>query len=157
MPAEPEIRFFRDGTGQRVAYAVQGEGPPLLCTAWWVSHVEDDWALPGFRQFFSALAEQHTVIRYDRPGAGLSDRERDRVDLPSEVQTLSSLVDHLELEQTALLGVACAGPPSIAYAAAQPDRVSHLVLFGSYVDGAQVGQAFGQAGRCHGRGARILP
>lgn len=141
VSSEPSVHFFEDPLGHRVAYAVHGEGPPLVCTAWWVSHVESDWENAGFRRFFSTLAEHHTVIRYDRPGAGLSDRERGRVDLASEVATLTGLLDHLELERTSLLGIACAGPPSICVAASQPQRVSHLVLFGSYVDGRDVGSA----------------
>jgi len=43
----------------------------------------------------SSLAERHTVVRYDRPGSGLSDRERSRVDLEGEVETLGALIDHL--------------------------------------------------------------
>jgi pimeloyl-ACP methyl ester carboxylesterase len=125
--------------GERVAYSIHGDGPPLLCVAWWVSHLEGDWQHPGYRQFFGALAKHHTVIRYDRPGTGLSDRERADIDLPSEVKTVEALLDHLELEQVALFAVACAGPPAIAYAAAHPGRVSQLVFFGSFVRGEDVG------------------
>ena len=44
-----EIRFLRFA-GRRVAYAVTGEGPPLVAPAWWISHLELDWAdrdVPG--------------------------------------------------------------------------------------------------------------
>jgi len=127
--------------GERIAYAMHGEGPPLVCVAWWVSHVEEDWQHPGFRAFFGTLAERHTVIRYDRPGAGLSDRERGAVDLDSEVQTLGALLEHLGLQDVALFAIACAGPPAISYAAQNPERVSRLVFFGSYVSGEDVGNA----------------
>jgi hypothetical protein len=49
--------------------------------AWWVSHVDHDFHAPRFREFFAALATRFTVVRYDRTGVGLSDRERPCHDL----------------------------------------------------------------------------
>lgn len=135
----PPTRFLRRKTGRRLAYTVHGSGPALVCPAWWVSHLENDWKEPGFRELFGGLARELTVVRYDRPGAGLSDREREVVDLAGELATLSELVDHLELERFALFAVSCAGPPALAYAAANPERVSHLVFFGSFLRGSDVG------------------
>jgi len=135
----PPIRFLRRRDGQRIAYAVHGEGPPLVCPAWWVSHLEEDWKDESFREFFSGLAEHHTVVRYDRLGSGLSDRERQSVDLASEVEMLAELVDHLELDSFAMFALSCAGPPALAYTATHPARVSALVLFGSFARGSDVG------------------
>jgi pimeloyl-ACP methyl ester carboxylesterase/DNA-binding CsgD family transcriptional regulator len=70
---EQEVRFCAV-PGGRVAYATVGSGPPLVIPALWISHVELEWEIPEFRTFISALAETHTVIRYDRLGTGLSDR-----------------------------------------------------------------------------------
>ena len=139
MSAAPGVRFCRVPGGKRLAYAVHGSGPPLVCAAWWVSNLEADWDVPGFRRFFTRLGDHCTVIRYDRLGAGLSDRERDRVSLEDEVTALSAVIDANELTRPSILGVACAGPPAIAYAAANPDRVDKLVLWGSFVDGSHVG------------------
>ena len=72
----PRIRFLRATAGHRLAYATDGVGPTLVLPAWWVSHVERDFADPAFRRFFTRLAERFTVVRYDRLGTGLSDRER---------------------------------------------------------------------------------
>ncbi len=71
---EQEVRFC-SVPGGRVAYATAGSGPPLVIPALWISHVELEWEFPEFRAFVSALAESHTVIRYDRLGTGLSDRD----------------------------------------------------------------------------------
>ena len=62
--------------GGRIAYATTGAGPPLVFLPWWVSHLEVDWQAGSFRSFVEALSAHHTVIRYDRLGTGLSDRER---------------------------------------------------------------------------------
>jgi pimeloyl-ACP methyl ester carboxylesterase len=61
------------------------------------------------------------------------------VDLEDEVRTLAELVDHLELERFDMFALSCAGPPAIAYAAANSERVERLVLFGSFVRGSDVG------------------
>src|SRR5262245_2890946 len=70
---EQDVRFC-ELDGQRIAYASIGEGPLLLFGGRWVSHLEDEWELPGARAFFEELARTHRVVRYDRIGAGLSDR-----------------------------------------------------------------------------------
>lgn len=160
--ATPNVRFLELDSGARLAYAVHGAGPPLVCPAWWVSHLEDDWQNPGFRALFGGLADRFTVVRYDRPGAGLSDRSRESVDVAGEVSALARLVDHLELERFSLFAVSCAGPIALRYAAANPGRVDRLAFFGSFVDGADVGdrsvrEALQGLVRAHwGMGARAI-
>src|SRR6185312_3364012 len=71
---EVEVRFlsFR---GRRVAYAVSGDGPALVVPAWWVSHLELNWRDRAFRSFWAAVGEGRTLVRYDGPGVGMSDRD----------------------------------------------------------------------------------
>jgi hypothetical protein len=73
MFEKSEIRFPHLGA-RRLAYEVRGGGPPLVAPAWWVSHLELDWHSPGVRRFWHGVANNHTVIRYDRLGVGMSDR-----------------------------------------------------------------------------------
>jgi len=146
----------------RLAYAMHGSGPALVCPAWWVSHLEEDWQDEGFRALFSGLAQHHTVVRYDRLGSGLSDRDRERADLAEEVGILGELVDHLELQRLSMFAVSCAGPPALQYCAEHPDRVERLVFFGSFLRGADVGpqpmkEAMQGLVRAHwGMGARAI-
>jgi pimeloyl-ACP methyl ester carboxylesterase len=137
----PKIRFFAGPRGQRIAYAVDGRGPTLVLPAWWVSHVERDFDEPGFAALFTELAGSMTVVRYDRAGVGLSDRQRDALTLDEELAVLSALIDELGSARVALFGGSCGGPPAIAYAARHPERVSHLVLFGAYACGARLATA----------------
>jgi len=137
QPAQT-VRFIRDATGARVAYAVVGEGPLILCPAWWVSHVERDWEHPGFRHFFGRLAEGFRVVRYDRPGTGLSDRDVLPRTQASEVQLLAALADALGDAQFSMFAVSCAGPVALTYAAAHPGRIRRLCLYGSFASGSDV-------------------
>ncbi len=72
---EQEIRFCAVGSA-RAAFATCGSGPVLVFPSWWASHVEQDWGWDDFRAFVQRLARDHTVVRYDRLGTGLSDRDR---------------------------------------------------------------------------------
>jgi len=134
----PTIRFFRGIRGKRIAYAVDGHGPLLIFPAWWVSHLERDFEYAGFRKLFTRLASQLTVVRYDRPGVGLSDRECQAHSLEDELANLEALVDELGVERVALLGGSCGAPPAIAYAVRHPERTSHLLLYGAYASGPKL-------------------
>ena len=160
---ESEIRFLPLGA-RRVAYEVRGGGPPLVAPAWWVSHLELDWQSASFRRFWEGVADGYTLIRYDRLGAGMSDRTLRDSDLTidEEVATLRGLLDELELERVSLVGGSCGSCTAIAFAAAYPERVERLVLYGSYPDGSAitapgVGDAIIGAVRAHwGLGSRLL-
>ena len=139
MLGKSEIRFLPHG-GRRVAYEIRGDGPPLVAPAWWVSHLEIDWQSADFRRFWDGVADGYTLIRYDRLGVGMSDRTIRESDLTidEEVATLRALLDELELDRVSLLGGSCGSCTAIAFAAAFPERVERLVLYGSYADGAAI-------------------
>jgi pimeloyl-ACP methyl ester carboxylesterase/DNA-binding CsgD family transcriptional regulator len=163
MPGTPEIRFL-PVDARRVAYEVRGSGPPLVAPAWWVSHLELDWQSERFRRFWERVADGYALIRYDRLGAGMSDRTLRESDLTldGEVATLRALIDELELERVSLIGGSCGSCAAVAFAAASPERVEHLVLYGSYPDGAaittpDVADAIVATVRAHwGLGSRLL-
>jgi pimeloyl-ACP methyl ester carboxylesterase len=149
------IRFCST-PGGRVAYATVGSGPPLVLPALWVSHVELEWDFPEFRAFVSELAATHTVIRYDRLGTGLSDRDGAADDLIA----LEALVDALGLEAPALLGISLGATTAVRFAARRP--VCSLALFGGFACGEEIApaplrEAMVATVRAHwGAGARML-
>ncbi len=145
------IRFL-PFAGRRVAYAVTGEGPPLVAPAWWVSHLELDWADPAFRGFWESVSEGHTLVRYDRLGVGMSDREvlDDDLTLDTDVSVLRAVLDELSLEEAVLFGGSSGGCAAIAFAARFPERVARLLLFGAYADGSSITSPGGRGvGRFH--------
>jgi pimeloyl-ACP methyl ester carboxylesterase/DNA-binding CsgD family transcriptional regulator len=158
-----QIRFLPLGA-RRLAYEVRGDGPPLVVPAWWVSHLELDWQTPGVRRFWEVVAENYTLIRYDRLGAGMSDRTlRDSdLTLDGEVEMLRALVDELDLDRVTLVGGSSGTCTAVAYAAKSPERVERLVLYGSYPYGdvltpPGVADAIVAAVRAHwGLGSRML-
>jgi pimeloyl-ACP methyl ester carboxylesterase len=133
-----DIRFIQDAGGAKVAYAAVGEGPLVICPAWWVSHVERDWEHPAFRRFFTRLADGFRVVRYDRPGTGLSERDVPPRTQAAEVQLLATLADTLGEKQFSIFAVSCAGPVALTYAATHQERVRRLCLYGSYAMGSDI-------------------
>lgn len=127
--------------GRRVAYATVGEGQVLVLPAWWVSHVTEDWRGEAFRHFVESLARRYRVVRYDRIGTGLSDRERPEatLTLDYEVDLLVTLLDHVTDGPVTLFGISCGACSSVAYAVRHPGSVDRLVLCGSYACGLELG------------------
>lgn len=115
-----------------IAYAVSGAGPPLVKAANWLTHLEHDRDSPVWRHWLAELSRDHTLVRYDERGCGLSDREVADLSFDSWVADLESVVDALDLERFPLFGMSQGGPVCIAYAARHPERVSRIVLYGSY-------------------------
>ncbi|MGQ0575528.1 MAG: alpha/beta fold hydrolase [Pseudonocardia sp.] len=129
------VRFLATSTGARIAFAVLGAGSPLVLVPPWTSHLEALWEIEGHRRLCTRLAEQHTVVMYDRWGCGLSDRARDDLSQDADVQVLADLVAHLKLRRVALYGPSAGGHVALRYADRHPRTVSHLVLFGMTVEG----------------------
>jgi RNA polymerase sigma factor (sigma-70 family) len=101
-----------------------------------MTHLEFDRQSPVWRHWVRELGRGQTLVRYDERGCGLSDREFDGTPtLDTYVGDLAAVVDAAGLERFALLGLSGGGPTAIEYAARNPERVSHLVLYGTYSRG----------------------
>jgi pimeloyl-ACP methyl ester carboxylesterase/DNA-binding CsgD family transcriptional regulator len=155
---------FLDWAGRRLAFDVRGDGPFLVVPAWWVSHLEADAGEPRYTQFWRDLSDGFTLVRYDRLGVGLSDREVTAADLTldAEIDCLWALLDRLAVDRATLLGGSSGGCTAIAFAARHPERVERLVLYGAYAAGVDVASADVRAAvlstvRSHwGLGSRML-
>jgi pimeloyl-ACP methyl ester carboxylesterase/DNA-binding CsgD family transcriptional regulator len=130
---EQEVRFC-ELDGRRIAYATVGEGLPLVFGGRWVTHLEEEWADARTRRFYEELARTHRVVRYDRIGAGLSDRElRDAPTIESEARALEAVLDACAGGPAAAFACSCAGLATMQLASVSPERFSKIVFFGAYV------------------------
>jgi len=134
-PPEQEIRFCIAGDGIRLAYATSGAGPPLVKAANWLSHLAYDWESPVWQHWLAELSRRFRLVRYDERGCGLSDWDVGRFSLDDWVDDLETVVDAAGLDRFPLLGISQGGPVAIAYAVRHPERVTHLVLLGSFAQG----------------------
>jgi pimeloyl-ACP methyl ester carboxylesterase len=132
---EQLIRFCTASDGVQIAYATSGAGPPLVKPANWMTHLEYDWESPVWRHWLRALSSEHTLVRYDERGNGLSDRDADDLSFEAWVRDLESVVDAAGLDRFPLFGISQGCAVAITYAVRHPERVTRLVLYGGFAQG----------------------
>src|SRR5215475_1293570 len=127
-----QIRFCTTADNVRLAYAVSGKGPPLVMSATWLTHLEHQWRSLAWRPWLEAFVHDHKLLRYDARGCGLSDRDAPDLSFENWVRDLASVIDAAGFDRFAILATCWGGPVAIEYAARHPQRVSHLILYGTY-------------------------
>jgi len=133
-----QIQFCTARDGTRLAYSTIGSGPPLVKAANWLSHLDYDWESPIWRHWLRELSHRFRLLRYDERGCGLSDWDIERFGFDDWVEDLETVVDAAGLDRFPLLGISQGGPVAIAYAVRHPERVSQIVLLGSYAQGRRL-------------------
>ena len=131
---DEQIRFCISPANVKIAYAQMGEGLPLLKTGNWLTRLESDDDNFIWRHLTETFSENFKFVRYDERGCGLSEREVGDFSLPAEVRDIESVAADLKLEKFALLGISNGTASAIAYAAQNPEKVSHLILIGGAVN-----------------------
>ena len=136
MPvSKQQIRFCTSHDGERIAFATSGDGPPLVKAANWLSHLEFDWESPVWSPMLAELSREHTLVRYDERGCGLSDWNVADLSFEAWVHDLETVVDKIGVERFPLLGISQGASIAVAFAVRYPERVSHLILHGGYARG----------------------
>jgi pimeloyl-ACP methyl ester carboxylesterase/DNA-binding CsgD family transcriptional regulator len=130
---EPGIRYATAPDGTSIAFWTLGEGSPLLFTPPFpLGNIRLEWQEPRVRAFYRRLALNHTLVRYDPRGAGLSTRDVNDHSLEARVSDVEAVADKAGLDRFALLGFSHMGPVTVLYATRAPERVSRLILWYSY-------------------------
>ncbi|GIH21311.1 alpha/beta fold hydrolase [Rugosimonospora africana] len=127
--------------GGRVAYSTAGTGPALLCDSGWITHLRGQLNLFAFGAFLEGLAERFTVIRYDRAGCGLSDRDCVDLSFDQQVATALAVADAVGARRFRLFGASQGGQVAAAIAARYPERVEALVTYGMCANGRDLAPA----------------
>src|SRR4051812_31083787 len=134
-----QVEMARLPEGGRVAFAVTGSGPYLLAVPGWLSHLELGWAIPAERMFHEALSSGRSLVRYDRPGCGLSDPYDGPRSMQLELATIAAVVDELGMATFDLLGWSLGAGVAAQWAADRPGTTSRLVLCGGWANGSGIG------------------
>ena len=136
----PAVRYCATAAG-RVAYMTTGSGPPLLIDTGWVTHLTGQLELFSFGAFIERLAERFTVIRYDKPGCGLSDTDGADLSFDGQMAAAVAVADAVRADRFSLFGASQGGQVAAAIAARHPERVAALAVYGTCVNGADQGPA----------------
>jgi class 3 adenylate cyclase len=133
MLSAPDVRYTRTGDGTSIAYTTIGEGPvELLCIPGFVSHLELMFEAPHAERYLGRLASFARVVMYDKRGQGLSDRPPSPPTLEQSMEDARAVMDAAGVERAGVYGISEGGPMSALLAASHPERVSALVLYGTW-------------------------
>jgi pimeloyl-ACP methyl ester carboxylesterase len=117
--------MYVDREGVRIWYEVRGEGERAFLL------------VPGYQIIRGTglykyqvpfLARHGRVVVFDHRGSGRSDRPREGYAVAEYVADLGAVADAAGLERFALVGFSLGAELAVRYAAAHPDRLTHLVL-----------------------------
>ena len=125
---EPEIRYVRTDDRVTLAYYTKGEGIPFVVIDLPYSHLTAEGP-----DAYGEIAASAKLVRYDPRGFGLSQRDVVDFSLDAMVRDLEAVVDRLELRRFILL--ASRGPTTpiaLRYAAAHPERLLRMILYGGF-------------------------
>lgn len=132
--AEP-VEYAKNGD-VHIAYRVH-EGPPggdldLLFIPIWTSNLDlyDGWE--PIAQSLEEMTRFARVIVVDRRGSGLSDRTHGIATLEEGVEDMLAVLDAVGSRRTAVIGLNESGCLCSMLAATHPDRVTALILYGSF-------------------------
>lgn len=133
-----EVRYCTTEDGVRIAYCVEGEGPPLLATPFFLESFSLDHIFPEYIDHLRRSTPGRRLIRFDTRGTGLSQREVDDISNDGLVRDMEAVVRALELKRFTLWATAIGGFRALAFAARHPDVLDRLVLHGAFARLADV-------------------
>jgi len=129
---EPQVQYAKTSDGVNIAFASMGEGPPLVRVGQpGVTHVQRDWTTFPIHQ---RLIRTGRLIWYDPRGTGLSDRDAVDFSMEAMMCDLEAVIDSTGLGSFAALAFRNSVPMAVTYAAAFPDRVTHLILIDGWTN-----------------------
>ena len=131
----PETRYVKSG-GVSIAYQVTGAGPfDLVYVQGWVSNLDYAWESPRLTHVLRRLGSFCRLIRIDKRGTGLSDRNVGFPTLQERMDDLRAVLDAIGSRRTVLFGSSEGGVLCMLFAATYPERTKALILHGAYAQG----------------------
>jgi pimeloyl-ACP methyl ester carboxylesterase/DNA-binding CsgD family transcriptional regulator len=139
MSRRQRVRYLQTADGLKLAWAESGSGPTLVKAANWLTHLELDLESPVWKHWIEFFSDHFRFVRFDERGCGMSDWTLGDLAYERWPEDLEAVIEAAGIEEPfALLGISQGAAACLSYAAAHPERVSHLVLYGAYARG--VGQ-----------------
>ena len=138
-----EVRYCTTEDGVRIAYCVEGEGPPLVALSAFFESFSLEHLRPERTNALRRMARGRQLVFLDLHGTGLSDRDVTDVSPESFRRDVDAVVLALGGDRASFLGSNTAGLIILDYAAHHPERVDRLVLHTTYarVSGALSSEA----------------
>ena len=128
--AAQDVRYCMTADGIRIAYCVEGEGPPLLVLQYFVQSFSVGHYLPEEDEFWRVVAQRHQIVRFDMRGTGLSQRGVKALSLAAFALDIEAVLSAVKLRRVALWTCGPRGPIGLAFAAMLTTAVAYSSTFG---------------------------
>jgi pimeloyl-ACP methyl ester carboxylesterase len=123
---------YAQSDGASIAYQIVGDGPfDVVLVLGFATHLELQWEAAPMARFFERLSSFSRLVIFDKRGTGLSDPVAEVPTLEQRTDDIRAVMDAAGSERAAFFGISEGGPTSVMFAAAHPDRVRSLVLYGA--------------------------
>lgn len=133
--SRPTSRYVKSG-GLNIAYQITGEGPlDMVYVQGWVSNLDFAWESPRLAHVLDRLGSFCRLIRVDKRGTGLSDRNVGFATLEDRMEDVHAVLDAVGSKRAVLFGSSEGGNLCMLFAALYPERTLALVLHGSFARG----------------------
>ena len=123
---------FVDVNGAKIAYRVQGGGPPLVLV---MGYRLSSAAWPP--ALIEQLARRFSVITLDNRGTGLSDKPVRGYAIANMARDVCAILDDVGLVQVHMLGYSMGGAIAQEFVRQFPDRVATLILCATTAGGSR--------------------
>lgn len=133
--AAPRARYMSRSGGRAIAFAVHGDGPPLLrvdAPAW---DIEAEATSRSMSAPTQALERYFRLARFTRRGFEQTEDGRPKIDFDALAEDIGAVADAVGFERFAIFSQSGGIHGALRFAAQHPDRVSRLVIAGGYVEG----------------------
>jgi DNA-binding CsgD family transcriptional regulator/pimeloyl-ACP methyl ester carboxylesterase len=132
----PTVQYATTKSGATVAFAIRGDGPPVVLPPYTVWTLDPPRPIPEASDLWQ-LARGAQLLAFNHVGVGLSQRTGYDFSLDGLVDELHTVVQAAGLRDFVLLASGCAGPPAIKYAVKYPEGIRHLILRETWASSAQ--------------------
>jgi pimeloyl-ACP methyl ester carboxylesterase/DNA-binding CsgD family transcriptional regulator len=120
----------------KLAWAEAGAGPSLVKASNWLTHLEYEWESPVWRHWLRFFSEHFRFVRYDERGCGMTDRNVNDLSRARRMADFETVIEAARASAPFfLLGISSGAAVCADYAAAHPDKVAGLILYGGYARG----------------------
>ena len=127
----PPVHYARSGE-VRIAYQVVGDGPlDLLWNHSIVGNLDLFWENPAFERQVRNLSSFTRLILLNERGVGISDRPAPLEAFEERMDDLRAVMDAVGTQRAHILATSNAGSIGCLFAAAHPERVRSLILWGA--------------------------
>ncbi|MCV2868684.1 alpha/beta hydrolase [Defluviimonas sp. WL0002] len=129
------VRYIKGTEGESIAYAVNGNGPPLLrvdAPAW---DIETEWNSRYWRDATQALAQSYRLARFTRRDFKKAGTGAPCIDHDAMAEEIGLVADAVGFDRFALFSQSGGVHAALRFAVRHPTRVSRLVIAGGYVEG----------------------